>query len=223
MERAQMLAILGHDLRDPLHSISMMGELLQHGADSRHNGYGTRIARAVGRMQRLVSEVFELSRMTSGLGLQLSLASGDIAAFVETLVDDARMAHPESTVLLESPSTLMAQFDPDRMAQVVTNLLSNARNHGLVGEPIRVRVADEAGHTTLSVANLAPPIADAKLGTLFEPFKPRSVDNARNPGGLGLGLYIVSEVAKGHGGTLEYSHDGTRVTFTMTLPPFTDN
>lgn len=86
-----------------------------------------------------------------------------------------------------------------------------------------MRLANEAGRTTLTVANLAPPIAEAQIGTLFDPFKPESVGNVRNPGGLGLGLYIASEVVKGHGGTLEYSHDGTRVTFTMTLPPFMNN
>jgi signal transduction histidine kinase len=117
----------------------------------------------------------------------------------------------------------MARFDPDRMAQVVSNLLSNARNHGVSGEPIWVRMADDAGCATLSVANLAPPIAQAQLGTLFDAFKPESVGNVRNPDGLGLGLYIASEVAKGHGGTLDYSHDGSRVTFTLTLPRLTEN
>ena len=223
MARAQMLAILGHDLRDPLHSISMMGELLQHGAPRSHADYGTRIARAIGRMQRLIGEVFEMSRLTVGLGLQLSLIPGDLAAFIRMLVEDARMAHPDSSVLLESPPMLMARFDPDRMAQVVSNLLNNARSHGLIGEPIWIQVAENIRHTTLSVANIAPPIADARIDSLFDPFKPESVGNVRNPGGLGLGLYIAGEVAKGHGGTLEYSHDGTRVTFTMTLPRFTDN
>ncbi|RZI60305.1 MAG: GAF domain-containing protein [Pseudomonas sp.] len=221
--RAQMLAILGHDLRDPVHSISMMGELLERGAARSPVEYGARITRAIGRMKRLIGEVFEMSRVTSGLGLNLALVPGDLVAFVGALVDDARMAHPESIILLESPPSLMARFDPDRMAQVVSNLLSNARNHGVSGEPIWVRMADDAGCATLSVANLAPPIAQAQLGTLFDAFKPESVGNVRNPDGLGLGLYIASEVAKGHGGTLDYSHDGSRVTFTLTLPRLTEN
>ena len=219
--RARMLAILGHDLREPLHSISMMGELLQRGAAPSPVEYGTRITRAIGRMKRLISEVFEMSRMTAGLGLQLTLNPGDLAVFIKTLVDDARLAHPESEVLLDSPPTLRARFDPDRMAQVLSNLLSNARQHGHPGEPIWVRMTDNAGRATLIVANQAPPIAEAQLDTLFDSFKPESVGNIRNPDGLGLGLYIANEVAKGHAGTLEYSHDGTRVTFTMTLPSFT--
>lgn len=223
MARAQMLAILGHDLRDPVHSISIMGELLQRGAARSPVEYGARITRAIGRMKRLIGEIFEMSRVTSGLGLELALVPGDLVAFIETLVEDAQMAHPESTILLDAPPALMARFDPDRMAQVVSNLLSNARHHGLSEEPVWVRVADHAGRAMLSVANPAPPIDEAQLGSLFDAFKPASVGNVRNPGGLGLGLYIASEVARGHGGTLRYSHDGTRVTFTMTLPQFTDD
>lgn len=216
MARAQMLAILGHDLRDPLQTIAMMGHMLEKGISSPQAG--KRIATAIGRMQRLIGEVFEMSRLKAGLGLGLSLVPGDLTAFVQGLVEDAQLTHPESKVNMEAPRTLLTRFDPDRMAQVVSNLLSNARNHGLIGEPIWVRLSAESGQATLSVGNLAPPIADAELGTLFDPFKPRSVGNARNPGGLGLGLYIASEIVKGHGGTLGYSHDGMRVTFSATLP-----
>ena len=216
MARAQMLAILGHDLRDPLQTIAMMGHMLEKGISSPQAG--KRIATAIGRMQRLIGEVFEMSRLKAGLGLGLTLTLGDLVAFVRTLVEDAQLTHSESEVMMEAPPKVWTEFDPDRMAQVVSNLLSNARNHGVIGAPIWVRLSAESGQATLSVANQAPPIADAELGTLFDPFKPRSVGNARNPGGLGLGLYIASEIVKGHGGTLGYSHDGTWVTFTATLP-----
>lgn len=218
MARAQLLAVLGHDLRDPLQTISMMSQLLERGGADRQAGYGKRIASAIGRMQRLIAEVFEMSRLKAGLGLGLSVVPGDMAAFVRTLVDDALLAHPETHVVTELPATLDVDFDPDRMAQVVNNLLSNARNHGVVGESVWVGLTHKAPYVVLRVANMAPPISDVEVGTLFDPFKPKSIGNVRNPGGLGLGLYIASEVAKGHGGKLEYSHDGTRVIFTVTLP-----
>lgn len=218
MARAQLLAILGHDLRDPLQTIAMMGRMLEKGAIDRHAAFGKRIASSIGRMQRLIAEVFEMSRLQAGLGLGLTVVQGDLGAFVQALVDDARLAHPETEMVTEIPAALPAEFDPDRMAQVVINLLSNARNHGVIGESIWVHLAPLSGHVVLRVSNMAPPIDDETMGTLFDPFKPRSVGNVRNPGGLGLGLYIASEVAKGHGGKLEYSHDGTRVTFTVTLP-----
>jgi chemotaxis family two-component system sensor kinase Cph1 len=139
-------------------------------------------------MQRLIGEVFEMSRVKAGLGLGLSLVPGDLARFVKTLVEDAQTAYPDSDIRRESSSTLMAGFDADRMAQVVSNLLSNARNHGLVREPIRVRLAVISRQIELSVFNVAPPIPETKLGTLFEPFKPGSLDNARNPGVLGWGF-----------------------------------
>jgi len=222
MARAQLLAVLGHDLRDPLQTIGILGQLLERGGEDRQAGYGKRIASSIGRMQRLITEVFEMSRLRAGLGLGLAVLSGDIAAFVRALVEDARLAHPETQVVAEIPATLEADFDPDRMAQVVSNLLSNARNHGAIGESVWVRLTHEASDVVLRVANMGPPISPAAVGTLFDPFKPKSVGNVRNPGGLGLGLYIASEVAKGHGGRLEYSHDGTRVIFTVTIPQRAD-
>jgi chemotaxis family two-component system sensor kinase Cph1 len=216
--QAQLLAVLGHDLRDPLHTISMMGQLLELDGTDRQAGYGKRIARAIGRMQRLLGEVFEMSRLKAGLGLALSVAPGDMAGFVRTLVEDADVAYPETEVLMDIPAVLEADFDPDRMAQVLNNLLSNARNHGVAGEAVWITLRDEAPHVVLQVANKAPPLPKAAIETLFDPFKPGSVGNVRNPGGLGLGLYIVSEIAKGHGGRIEYRYDGTRVIFTVTIP-----
>lgn len=218
MARAQLLAVLGHDLRDPLQTISMMSQLLERGGVEKQASYGKRIASAIGRMQRLIAEVFEMSRMKAGLGLGLTIVPGDMAAFVRVIVEDAMLAHPETHVMTELPPTLEADFDADRMAQVVNNLLSNARNHGVIGEPVWVAMTDKGPFVVLRVANMAPPISDVDVGTLFDPFKPKSIGNVRNPGGLGLGLYIASEVAKGHRGKLEYSHDGTRVIFTVTLP-----
>lgn len=218
MARAQLLAILGHDLRDPLQTIGTMGRLLEQGSSIRHTAYGKRIASSIGRMQRLIGEVFEMSRLKAGLGLDLTIVNGDLAAFVQTPVEDARLAHPENSIVTDIAPTLATRFDPDRMAQVVINLLSNACNHGVIGDSIWVRLAADTAHVVLSVSNMAPPIPHDTVVNMFDPFKPRSVGNVRNPGGLGLGLYIASEVAKGHGGRLEYSHDGLRVTFTMTLP-----
>jgi chemotaxis family two-component system sensor kinase Cph1 len=222
MARAQLLAVLGHDLRDPLQTISVMGQLLEQGGTGRQANYGQRITSTIGRMQRLIDEVFEMSKVGTGtglgLGLDLSMIHGDMAGFIRMLTEDARLTHPESEVLSEIPAMLETQFDPDRMAQVVNNLLNNARNHGVVGEPISVALSEEQGNLVLRVANKAPAIASASLNTLFHPFKSQSIGNARNPGGLGLGLYIASEVAKGHNGTLEYTHDGTHVIFTMSMP-----
>ena len=218
MARAQLLAILGHDLRDPLQTIAMMGRMLEQGGTDRNTAFGKRIASSIGRMQRLIAEVFEMSRLKAGLGLGLAVVPGDMADFIRTLVEDALLTHPESCIVADIPPALPADFDPDRMAQVVNNLLSNARSHGVIGEAIGVGLACEASQVVLRVSNMAQPITAAAQETLFDPFKPRSVGNVRNPGGLGLGLYIACEVVKGHGGRLDYSHDGTRVTFTVALP-----
>lgn len=220
--RAQLLAVLGHDLRDPLQTINVMGQLLEKNGTGRQAGYGKRITSTIGRMQRLIDEVFEMSRLGAGiglgLGLDLCIVPGDMAEFMRALVEDARLTHPDTEVVMKIPPILKTQFDADRMAQVVNNLLSNARHHGVINEPVSVAMSTETGNVMLRVANRAPPIAAASIKTLFDPFKSGSIGNARNPNGLGLGLYIASEIVKGHGGKLEYSHDGVHVIFTVIMP-----
>lgn len=220
MARSQLLAVLGHDLRDPLQTISMMGQLLERsGVDtSTQPRFGKRITESIGRMQRLIGDVFDMSRLHAGLGLGLRHVPGDLAALIRGLVDDALVAHPLVPVIIDLPDTLVAEFDADRVAQAVGNLVSNARNHGIVGEKIWVKLGVDGRMAIIEISNTAPAIAADAVATLFDAFKPQSVGNVRNPGGLGLGLYIASEVAKGHQGGLAYSHDGERVCFRISIP-----
>ncbi|RYY72129.1 MAG: histidine kinase, partial [Comamonadaceae bacterium] len=214
--RNQMLAVLGHDLRTPLQTISVTSHIL--GRDAGTAKMGERLQNATGRMQRLVGEVLDMSRLQSGLGLGFVLREIDVAALVETLVDEVRATYAGVTVLLESPPSLPAEADPDRLAQVVGNLLSNARHHGAAGTPVRLELARADGDVVLTVANAAPPIAPEVVAQLFSPYKRQSLGNERNKGGLGLGLYIAQEIARGHGGTLVYAWRDPEVVFTMRWP-----
>ncbi len=216
--RTQLLTMLGHDLRDPLHTMTMVGRVLTH-RDPASN-MGQRIATAAGRMQRLIMQVLDISRLQSGYGLGLNLVECDVAALVRGLVDEANFSYPRVTMRFEAPETLLAKVDVDRISQVFSNLVSNARHHGTVGQPIDVTLTADANRLTLTVANVAPPIAPEMIGLMHDPFKTGAPNplNARNPGGLGLGLYIASEVTRAHGGTLRYTHDGTRVCFGMEIP-----
>lgn len=116
------------------------------------------------------------------------------------------------------PPTLLARADADRFAQVFGNLMGNARQHGIPGEPIKVSLAEAADRAMLTVANPGPPLDADAVRRLFEPMKAQSRDNPRNPNGLGLGLFIASEIAKGHGGKLDYGHNGSHIQFTVSLP-----
>ena len=217
--RAQLMAILGHDLRDPLHSISMAARVLEknHSADGNTGRIGQRIQSSSNRMQRLVSQVMDMSRLQSRLGLNLQQTRVDLVQLLADLVDEARTAHPGTQIESELPERLSTQADPDRIAQVISNLISNARHHGDAGRPVQVRARATAQGPAIEVRNVAPPIAPAVAANLFTPFKPSSAGNARNRSGLGLGLYIAHQIVQGHGGTITYSYDAPQVVFTVQL------
>jgi signal transduction histidine kinase len=112
----------------------------------------------------------------------------------------------------------VAQVDGDRMVQVVSNLVSNARHHGDHGAPIQVHLAEQDGQVLLEVRNTAPAIPDELLSTLYSPLKHASVGNVRNRGGLGLGLHIAQEIVQQHGGQIVYRYEAPQVVFAVTLP-----
>ncbi|MDB5820824.1 MAG: multi-sensor signal transduction histidine kinase, partial [Rhizobacter sp.] len=218
MERARthLLAILGHDLRGPLQTITMAAHLLQRGRDQTQ--LGRRITATSGRMGRLIAQVLDMSRLHGGLGLGLTLVRTDIVALVADIVEETAIAHPHAVIELLSVESVEADVDRDRLSQVITNLVGNARQHGTLGEPVVIDLRSDAGRAYIEVRNAAPPLSDAMRNSLFEPLRRGSLPNQRNPNGLGLGLYIASEAMKGHRGDIAYAHDGTHVSFTVSLP-----
>ena len=218
--RNQLMAVLGHDLRDPLHSISMAARVLEKTdePDSRTGRIGQRIQSSSGRMQRLVSQVLDMSRLQNRLGLDMHPRPIDLVPLVEDLLDEARTAHPQMRVEWQAPPSLHIHADPDRIAQVIANLVSNARHHGALGEPIHLQVLRQDERALLRVRNVAPRIPTEVAETLFKPFKSTSVNNPRNRGSMGLGLYIAHQIVTGHGGELSYHFDEPHVVFSMSLP-----
>lgn len=214
--RARLLAVLGHDLRDPLQTISMAARIIEHGDPG--SRVGQRISSSTGRMDRMITQVLDMSRLHGGLGLGMRRVQCDLAALVRNIVEDTAIAHPQLTIRASLPPALVATVDPDRFTQVVSNLLGNARHHGALGEPIAIELAEEDGTVRFAVANRAAPIPEEAARILFQPLKERSVGNERNPSGLGLGLYIASEIVKGHQGSLQYGYRDEQVVFTVRFP-----
>ena len=214
--RTALLAMLGHDLRDPLQSISMAATLLSK-TDSGAR-MGERIRYSSGRMQRLISQVLDLSRLQGGMGLGIEKRECQLSELLTGLIEEKRQAYPGLRIEPEVDPGLTLMADTDRIAQVVTNLMSNARQHGAPRMPIRV-VATRVGDTIeLTVANHGAPIPDDVMAHLFSPFKPESLGHSRNRTGLGLGLYIANQVVRDHDGDIAVAcHDGL-VIFTVTLP-----
>ena len=232
--RAQLLAMLGHDLRDPLNSINMAGMVLERtdngtgtGASAGNKGMlGKRIQSSSNRMQRMIGQVLDMSRIDRGMALGVELQPVDLAALVEELVEEARLAYPTIAYVLNIDVHTAGQAfvlaDGGRLGQVISNLLSNARHHGEPNQPIVIRLAPDDGHAVLEIANAGAPIPAETESTLFNPFKRASLHNPRNRTGMGLGLYIAQQIVREHQGELAYRHeDGDssgQVIFTVRLP-----
>jgi len=223
-ERARdtLFATLGHDLRDPLQAIMMAAEMLEHQGGTEKGStksvLGKRIASSSGRMKRLISEVLDVSQIQNGLVLIIVRQPTEIAPLIRDLVREITTAHSDLLIELDIETVGQANIDPDRLSQVISNLLSNARHHGDNSKPITVVARTKTEEIHIQVANYGPNIDPKRLSTLFDPFKPSSTSNKKNPGGLGLGLYIVNEIIKGHDGRIDVRCENDQVIFSIVLP-----
>jgi len=219
--RAQLLAMLGHDLRDPLHSINMAGMVLERTGSAGGGNQptlGKRIQSSTSRMQRMIGQVLDMSRIDRGMGLGVSLVPVDVKALLEDLIDEARLAYPGIPIELDCDEAASVNADEGRLGQVLSNLLSNARHHGEAGKPVFVCLKTHDGHAVLDVANAGTPIPPDLATTLFNPFKRASLNNPRNRTGMGLGLYIAQQIVREHNGEIAYRYEDERVVFTLRLP-----
>lgn len=216
--REQFIAVLGHDLRNPLQAISMAAEmLLLDPLPPAAQRNVARIQDSVGRMSELIHDILDFARGRLGSGIPVDLhAHDDLVAKLQEVVAEHRDTHPGRTI--EARFTLDAPVvcDGNRLAQLLDNLLGNALVHGATDHPVRVLAYCEDGTFELSVHNDGAAIAADKLERLFQPFS-RTLSDEPGPG-LGLGLFIAAEIAKAHLGTLLVTSteaEGTRFTFRM--------
>ncbi|WP_077001842.1 ATP-binding protein [Variovorax sp. KK3] len=219
--RTHLFAMLGHDLRDPLQSITMAARVLeksQTGAGEVGSRMGQRIQSSSSRMARLIGQVLDASRLQTGLGLQIHLTDVDLSRLLEDLLDEAAIAYPGVRVSRELPKSLTVRADSDRMAQLFTNLVSNARHHGTAGEPVIVQLSNQGDDVVLEVSNSGPPIAPELVPHLFSAFKRQPDSGTRNKSGLGLGLYIAQAIALAHEGTIGYRYADPYVVFSARFP-----
>ncbi len=216
-----MMAVLGHDLRTPLQTINMAAHVIGRSDDS-HGQMVQRIQSSSGRMERLISQALDLSRLQNGIGLAFHTSMTELSELVALVVDEVAATHPATVFIKAIEPKVSIPSDPDRVSQLLINLLTNAHHHGTGTGGVRVLLsteADQADQVRLDVRNGAPPIPPEISDHLFVPFKRHAIDNQRNKGGLGLGLYIAHEIAVGLGGSLTYSYDDAKgeVVFTATL------
>jgi signal transduction histidine kinase len=217
--REQFIAVLGHDLRNPLASVSAIGELLARGADPRTAGYGQRLRASARRMSNLIDDVLDLARgrMGGGIGLRLETVA-DLEARLRQVVAELRDANPAWVVDERYGIAGPVNCDPGRIQQLLSNLLGNALSYGAREQPVLVDVqVDAQQRLVVSVHNGGTPIAAGDLKQIFEPYWRRP--ESRAGGGLGLGLHICSLIVRAHGGELEVSSTAaTGTVFTARLP-----
>jgi light-regulated signal transduction histidine kinase (bacteriophytochrome) len=214
--RSQLLAVLGHDLRDPLHAIKLAAQVMDRGVDP--NPLGRRIQASSSRMQRLIGHVLDLSRLQGGIGMQLAPREVDVVPVLEELVGETRLSHPATIIRLDAPRALVATLDPDRFVQVAANLLSNARHHGSSAHPIDLWLDVRDGALHMEVSNGGSPLDEALVAELFRPFKRGKALAPGNQGGMGLGLYIAHQIVTAHGGALRYEYREPKVVFALQIP-----
>jgi signal transduction histidine kinase len=215
--REQFIAVLGHDLRNPLASIAAGTRLLMKEAQSEKAKTVVQLMQAsVDRMAGLIDNVLDFARARLGGGWTLNREDLNIEPLIALVVEETRSAFPDRKIvsLLQAPQPV--NCDRVRIAQLLSNLIGNAVTHGDAGEPVRVSASTENGVFELSVSNTGAEISADALTRLFMPFVRGEHANDK---GLGLGLYIASQIAKAHGGVLTASSAAgeTCFTFRMTL------
>ncbi|WP_232666253.1 sensor histidine kinase [Pseudonocardia sp. TRM90224] len=215
----QFIADASHELRTPLAAIRGYTELTLRGPLPPDAEYAlARIASQGERMTTLVEDLLLLARLDAGRPLERKPV--DLTRLVLDAVNDARVAGPEHRWSLDLPEVPVAVTgDPSRLAQVLANLLANARTHTPAGIPVTVTLSETAsGGARLTVVDEGPGIAADLLPHVFERFARGSTSRSRDNGSTGLGLAIVDAVVTAHDGTVRVASGPGRTTFTVDLP-----
>jgi signal transduction histidine kinase len=217
----QLVGIVSHDLRNPLAAITMSAALVlrREGTDAQTLATMERITSSANRADRIIRALLDGTRARLGNGIPIVRAPMDLDAVLRDAVDEARVSSGR-TVRYDSSGPLFGAGDQDRLAQVASNLLGNALRYSPAETPVEVGSSlDAGGEAQFMVRNDGPAIPAALLPRIFDPFRRGAVGDTGS--GLGLGLYIVREIVRGHGGQVEVQSSEARgTTFTVTLPGF---
>lgn len=214
--REQFIAVLGHDLRNPLASIAAGTELLQKfQRDQKARSILTRMEKSIGRMSGLISDVLDLARGRLGGGLVLARSAISLESILTQVIDELQATHPGRIIETEFRLVDPVIADGARIGQLFSNLLANALKYGTENKSVRVK-ATTNGCFELAVYNQGPPISSAAMERLFKPFARGEVRHGQE--GLGLGLYIASEIARAHSGKIEVTSSSEETCFKFAMP-----
>jgi len=215
--REQFIAVLGHDLRNPLAAITGGARLLaKEQLSLRGQEILSLLNDSARRMSGLIDNVLDFARGRLGGGIGLSLSREPLEPLLQQVVAELQVARHEAIIQTHYAISEPVECDRVRLGQLVSNLLGNAITHGAGDEPIDLDARSGAGQFELSVSNRGLPISDETMANLFQPFFRGKVRH--NQRGLGLGLHIASEIAKAHQGSLTVSSTQEQTCFTLRMP-----
>lgn len=215
--REQFIAVLGHDLRNPLASIAAGTLQLQKAQlDPKSSMIVGLMQKSVGRMSTLINDVLDFARGRLGDGLIINVGDDPIEPVLCEVVEEFKATHPDSAIHARFDLDGPIRCDAARIAQLFANLLGNALSHGAAGRPVKVHAARSGNAFELAVVNEGNPISPQAMERLFFPFA-RGGDEADQQG-LGLGLYIASEIARAHGGEITVKSTPAETKFMFRMP-----
>ncbi|HYH97264.1 ATP-binding protein, partial [Hyalangium sp.] len=217
----QLIGIVSHDLRNPVSAILMSVQMLlkQEGLGERAFKGASRILSSAERATRLIADLLDFTQARLGGGIRIQRRPVKTCELMRQVLEETQAAWPERDLQVSHSGDGQGEWDPDRLAQVVSNLVTNALRYSPPGTPVRVSTWSEPQSVLFQVHNLGRPIPEELLPHLFEAMKQGPHEGERSGRSVGLGLYIVEQIVRAHGGTVSVrSTEAEGTTFTVQLP-----
>jgi PAS domain S-box-containing protein len=213
-----ILAIVSHDIRDPLGTILFAARRLQDVAapGTEAKKHAEMVERGVHRIHHIVGDLLDLAREREGEGIRVERRPADLRVVCRQIVDELEVKARDRQFVIEGEVDGAGEWDEHRIVQALSNLVSNAVQHGTPGSPIRIRMTGDATRVVVEVQNRGGVPQDV-VPRMFEPFR-SARQHTRRGGGLGLGLFIARAIARAHGGSLDVESSDDRTTFQLVLP-----
>lgn len=216
--REKLFGILGHDLRNPLSTIKIATLLFPK--NEQNEKVVGKIINSANRMERMIKDLLDLTRTRLGGGIPIERKLVDLKVVFSQSVEEFAAANPLTRFEFSAEGDFTGEWDADRLAQIASNLIGNAVDYGAPDTPIRIILRGDETNATVSVQNYGEPIPPEQLENLFNPYRRAIVSGHKSSSkSLGLGLYIVQQIAAAHKGQIAVTSnaaDGT--VFTITLP-----
>jgi len=216
--REQFIAVLGHDLRNPVGAIGNVAQILQRGNvdEEKLKRFAGILLNSTARMRGLIDNLMDFARGRMGEGIVLDRKHEMLNDALSHVIQELQLIWPGKEIQAQIDMDSPVYADGRRIAQLFSNLLGNALSHGKDGHPVVVRISSDADKFFLSVKNSGDGLSDELKANIFEPFTRNNHADKRD--GLGLGLYISAEIARAHGSQLEAHSLGQEIEFRVSIP-----